>query len=85
MSITNGTQDFCELFKRAETVVGCHRETYNNDNIRVSPWDGPNRRVAFLAPYQAPGWVKKTIGALTQNFLLFNNESCLGAQLDVES
>lgn len=55
-------QDFCELFKRAETVVGCHRETYNNDNIRVSAWDGPNRRVAFLAPYQAPGWVKKTIG-----------------------
>ncbi|EIE25801.1 hypothetical protein COCSUDRAFT_60813 [Coccomyxa subellipsoidea C-169] len=55
-------KDFCELFKRADTIVNCHRETYNNDNIRVSAWDGPNRRIAFLAPYQAPGWVKKTIG-----------------------
>ncbi|CAL8470004.1 g9546 [Coccomyxa elongata] len=62
MDVPCTVADFCELFKRADTVVGCHRETYNNDNIRVSAWDGPNRRVAFLAPYQAPGWVKKTIG-----------------------
>ncbi|BDA44018.1 hypothetical protein COCOBI_05-2020 [Coccomyxa sp. Obi] len=61
MDVPCTVADFCELFKRADTVVGCHRETYNNDNIRVSSWDGPNRRVAFLAPYQAPGWVKKTI------------------------
>ncbi len=63
MDGVTASQDFCELFKRADTIVNCHRETYNNDNIRVSAWDGPNRRIAFLAPYQAPGWVKKTIGA----------------------
>ncbi|KAK9915716.1 hypothetical protein WJX75_003077 [Coccomyxa subellipsoidea] len=62
MDIPCSVADFCELFKKSDTIVNCHRETYNNDNIRVSPWDGPNRRIAFLAPYQAPGWVKKTIG-----------------------
>jgi hypothetical protein len=55
-------QAFCELFRRADTIVGCHKDTYHNDHIRVSPWDGSNRRVAFLAPYSAPTWVKRTIG-----------------------
>ena len=55
-------QEFCDLFRRAETIVGCHRDTYHNDHIRVSPWDGAKRRVAFLAPYSAPTWVKRTIG-----------------------
>lgn len=56
-------QQFCDLFRRSDTVSGCHMHAYGNDKIRVGTWDGPRRRVAFMAPYSAPGWVKKAVGA----------------------
>ncbi|KAK9836260.1 hypothetical protein WJX81_000302 [Elliptochloris bilobata] len=58
-------QEFCELFKRAETFYAYHWWLHKNENMRVGKWegeDGLTRRMSFLVPYGAPRWFKRAVG-----------------------
>ena len=56
------TQDILALYREGDTYVQYHREVNRNEHVRVSPWVGGRRRVAFVVPLSAPALLTRALG-----------------------